>query len=375
MDESTQALDELFRQAIRRKVFSGAALSAGEPCRTVLRKTWGATRFGGVPVGEETLFDLASLTKPLVTACLCMDAVRRGHMELDAPLSRFFPRRMIPRDKRSVTVRHLLAHCSGLPPYRPFYRDLWGIPPAKRLETVVRWILSTPLLALPETECHYSDLGFILLGWILEEALGAPLDRLARRLLFRPAGVSLGFRRFGEEDGDGSAAGDPGVAATEFCPWRGRLLQGEVHDENAWMLGGVAGHAGLFGTAREVHRWLGILWRTLKGPSNPLGWPSSLVQELFRKQELVRGSTRTPGFDTPSPQGSSAGHCFSSSSVGHLGFTGTSFWMDLRREAVVVLLTNRVHASREGSAMSDFRPLAHDAVMRALGKGAWRCGD
>jgi CubicO group peptidase (beta-lactamase class C family) len=316
-------------------------------------------------------FDLASLTKPLVTTALCMRAVCEGRVGLENCLERFFPSSFLPASKRAVTLGHLLNHCSGLPPYRPFFKGLVRFPAPERRGRLLEAILKTPLLATPGKECHYSDLGFILLGMILEDVFGDRLDRLAVRHLHWKGAEGLSFRPL-KTSTDPEAApeapwdDDAPYVATECCPWRKRLLEGEVHDENAYCLEGVAGHAGLFGTAQAVYRWLRFLWNVARGDSSSPGWLPGIVNRFWEKPGWVPGSTWALGFDTPSPGRSSAGSGFSSRSVGHLGFTGTSFWLDLEQEIVVILLTNRVHPSRENDRLTGFRPLFHDTVMKAL---------
>ena len=323
-------------------------------------------------MGIDTWFDLASLTKPLVTASLCCVAVRDGIFALDDSIRQFFPVETLPPEKREITIRQLLAHCSGLPAYKPWYRDLIRIPPERRSDVLLSRILETPLLSTPGRVSCYSDLGFLLLGLMLQNVLGAPLDELAYRFLFRPHGVEeLRFLRLKTgcdpalppENPD---SGSLEFAATERCPWRQRLLEGEVHDEHAFCLDGVAGHAGLFGTARGVFRMLSPLWQTYHG-TGPDGLElQQLLHSFWARQESVKGSTWALGFDTPSGTGSSSGNYFSAKSIGHLGFTGTSFWLDLDRDVLLILLTNRVHPTRDHERMKIFRPLVHNLVMETL---------
>jgi len=204
----------------------------------------------------------------------------------------------------------------------------------------------------------YSDIGFMILEWLVEEICGKRFDRFVSATLYEPLGLGNLFFI------DTEAGRKPGVfAATEQCPWRQQLQSGQVHDENAYAAGGVQGHAGLFGAALDVHRLLSHLLSSYHGqPSTPLFQPD-MVQLFFRP---LAGSDKALGFDTPSLSGSSSGRFFSRNSVGHLGFTGTSFWMDLDRSIIVVLLTNRVHPTRDNEEIKAFRPLLHDAVMLSL---------
>ena len=205
----------------------------------------------------------------------------------------------------------------------------------------------------------YSDLGFMLLARMVEAVGGDRLDRLVRRDVYDPLG--LGNLFFVDLDAP-RATRD--YAATEQCPWRKKLLCGEVHDDNAWAVGGIDGHAGLFGTALDLHRLLWALQSAGDGSTARGLFPENLVKLFFTR---APGSERALGFDAPARTGYSSGRYFSRKSVGHLGFTGTSFWTDPARGISVILLTNRVHPSRENTGIRDFRPRLHNAVMESRG--------
>lgn len=393
------SLEQLFARALAENTFSGASLLVAKPGLILFHKTWGRTRRRGRPVDSHTLFDLASLTKPLITAPLCMHAVSEGRLSLDSPLEASRPPHNPGRAKEHITIRHLLSHSSGLPAYRPFYRSLILKAPSARQDLLFNEILRTSMLSKPGTVSCYSDLGFMVLLEILERTYEKPFGRLAAEILLeplrlnspdpKPAGMPnaddqlaqhgsppgfLGFRRL-------TAPRDPTLpprksrtsgrvfAATEFCPWRKRLLIGEVHDENAYCLGGIAAHAGLFGTAHGIYSLLMFLWEIYTGRVNHPPWTAETVRSFWTKASLVPGSTWMLGFDTPSPENSSAGSLFSPHSAGHLGFTGTSFWFDLDRQVLVILLTNRVHPTRENERLKSFRPMVHNLVMEAFHDG------
>ena len=366
-------LNTQFEKALSKGVFSGASLLVAVERTPVLARTWGRTQSrGGGPVTPATRFDLASLTKPLVTAPLCMAAKARGILDLDDSLPRFFPGMSIPSEKREITVRHLLSHASGFPAHRPFFTELVKTAPQLRKEALLTMICQTPLQSPPGREAIYSDLGFLLLGIILETTLGESLDRLAEKILFEPLGISeLHFRPFDAGKGP-EAAPEQGVFSTEaeslaagqVCPWRKRLLIGEVDDENAWSLGGVAGHAGLFGTAHGVFSLLGALWGIYEHGGDLL--PRDLVRLFWTRTALPENNSWALGYDSPSKVNSSAGRYFSPHSVGHLGFTGASFWLDLERRVLVILLTNRIHPTRQNEGIKQFRPLIHDIIMEAI---------
>jgi len=383
--ELAARLDRVFEDALDRGHFSGAAIIVSARDSFTLSRNWGHERRGGEPIGADTRFDLASLTKPLVTVPLVMAAIARAMLGLDDKLSRFFP---APADKRDITIRHLLGHSSGLSPFKPFFLNLIGIAPDKRREAMVSMILADPLDTAPGSAASYSDFGYILLGVILEDLFGQSLDRLAREMLFEPLGLDelhfcpittglspetvpearhpLGFPSSGPEHSREPDAEGFRYVAAELCPWRKRLLVGEVSDENAWTLGGVAGHAGLFGSARGVFGMVSFLRDVYKGKLESGLLPRDLVRRFWTRTGFPPGSTWALGFDTPRLLESSAGRFFSQTSIGHLGFTGTSFWLDLDRDVLVVLLANRVHPTRDNEAFKKFRPLVHDIVMEAL---------
>jgi CubicO group peptidase (beta-lactamase class C family) len=309
-----------------------------------------------------TVFDLASLTKPLATALAVMLLVERGCLTLDTALGEALSEDWLPADKRPLTIRSLLAHRSGLPAWRPFYQEVLAAPPSERSTLLARLAASTPLEHSPETETLYSDLGYMLLQAVVEKATRQGLDDFCRREIYRPLGLkTLGFNPRRQPGGTGLS-----FAATEPGLIPGRQIFGEVHDENAWAAGGVAGHAGLFGTGREVFHLLAALCQAYQGTRVGPVAPEVVRQFLAP----VSGSTRTFGFDTANAaEGgqSAAGRYFSPGSVGHLGFTGTSFWLDLQLGQMVVLLTNRVHLGRDNDKIRAFRPRFHEAASRALG--------
>jgi CubicO group peptidase (beta-lactamase class C family) len=356
-------VSRLLIEGVETGCFPGAVLVVGYRGRLVFEMAVGAAAL--VPevrgMTVDTAFDLASLTKPLATTTALMWLVEAGQVDLDAPLAAYLPVDE-PRSAPPPLLRHLLAHCAGLPSWRPFYRHIpLRDAPQERRRRVYEAAHREPLNTPPGTAVCYSDVGFILLGELIELVAARPFDEFCATTLFEPLGVP-GIRFLPVADPPSVATP---VASTEACPWRGRVLAGEVHDENAWIMGGVAGHAGLFATARDV-------WRFAQGLLD--GWhgrpwlvSTATLQRFLRRQDLPPGSTWALGWDTPSPWRSSAGRCLSPLAIGHLGFTGTSLWIDLPRRVIVVLLTNRVHPSRQRQGIAAFRPALHDAVMRALG--------
>ncbi len=329
---------------------------------------------GAAAVTAAIVFDLASLTKPLATALALMVLMDAGRLTPAATLGELLPRDWLPPDKRHLTLSSLLAHRAGLPAWRPFYQEILAAPPETRAGLLPRLAAAVPPDQPPDTVTLYSDLGFMLLQVVVEAVSGVGLDRFCLEQIYRPLGLNtLGFRPIPRPGAyscapqEGGHAGPPlQFAATEPGLIPGRSVCGEVHDENAWAAGGVAGHAGLFGTGREVFELLTVLYRAYQGET---GLPCSpaAVRRFFTP---VAPGARALGFDTPGVDAAqcSAGRYFSPASVGHLGFTGTSFWLDLELGQMVVLLTNRVHLGRDDKTkIQAFRPRFHEAASRVLG--------
>ncbi len=341
-----------------------------------------------VPLDATHLFDVASLTKVMATTTLVAQLVGEGALELDAPVAAQLPG-FEQGGKERVTVRHLLAHASGLPRWKPYFEAAAAdpiagaafLPPERRpavaalgdafergKEIVRAAVLAEPLEAPPGTRAVYCDPGFLALGFLLERITGERLARLADERVFWP----LGLRDTVYLDGlDPERAWTRfegrGFAPTERCEHRREVNQGAVNDDNAWAIGGAAGHAGVFSTAAEVAA-VGQAWlAALRG--RPSIVPAAAAAE-FARRDATPGSTRALGWDTPSEDASSLGTRLGRGprgAIGHLGFTGTSLWIDPDAEVVAALLTNRVHPTRETERIREFRPRFHDAVAEALG--------
>ncbi len=357
-------VDELMWQAVESRIFPGAVLLAADPSGIRYQKAFGVTDLdSGQPVKPSTLFDLASLTKPLCTALVVMKLIQAGRLDLNQGIGTYVPM-LLETDKSRITIDHLLRHTSGLPAHREYYRVIMKFPEKSRREMLRSLVANEPLLHEPGVQKCYSDLGFILLAWIIETVAEQRLDLVVQEMIYRPLGIhDLIFI----EIGDGHQASDQddnAIASTERCPWRGRVLRGEVHDDNAWAAGGIEGHAGLFGTAQGVWKLLtDILKASARHESVAI--PVEVLESYLKRKSPEK---TVAGFDTVSPQGSSAGSCFSPLTIGHLGFTGTSFWLDLEKQRGVILLTNRVHPSRTNEGIKAFRPRLHDQVMTTLFK-------
>jgi serine-type D-Ala-D-Ala carboxypeptidase len=329
---------------------------------------------GAAAVTPDTVFDLASLTKPLATTLALMVLAARGRLKVDAPLGQVLPAPWLPPDKRPLSLASLLTHRAGLPAWHPFYQEVLAAPPPARPGLLARLAAATPLSHAPDSATLYSDLGFMLLAAVVEEVSDVNLDRFCREAIYRPLGLkTLGFiplpqsaqtvpateNRIPKTENRLYAATEPGLIP-------GRPGGGEVHDENAWAAGGVAGHAGLFAPGREVFHLAASLYRAYTGER--LGPLAPATVQLFFT--VPSGADRALGFDIPGPDPvlRAAGRYFSPHSVGHLGFTGTSFWLDLDSGQMVVLLTNRVHLGRDDKTrIQAFRPRFHEAASLALG--------
>src|SRR3954471_15103500 len=341
---------EILRSAITHLAFPCAVVEVGDSTRPLWSESLGHLTFGAdaPAVAADTIFDLASLTKVLATAPLLMRAVDQGVVGLDDPVGDHIPE-WRGADRATVTVRDLLSHASGLPAHRPYYKALATLDQA----TFTRAIAAEPLDYEPRSRSIYSDLGFMLLGFILNRdgALVNKFDSLkaeiapADDLQFHPPGAWL--KR---------------TAPTEIDWWRGRLLRGEVHDENTFALGGAAGHAGLFGTAAAVGTVARHLLQVASGRSGAFS-PVTLAAFTSRRAD-VPGS-RALAWDTMLPT-SSCGALMSPRAFGHTGFTGTSLWIDPEKDLYLALLTNRVHPTRDGSGIQELRRTVADAVVSSL---------
>jgi CubicO group peptidase (beta-lactamase class C family) len=350
-------VQRLMDQAISEAVFPGAAVLVGEPERVLFKQAFGvANRITGEPVTLKTVFDLASLTKPLATTLAILMMVQKGTLSLETCLGAVLPA-FRNTSRHAIQIRHLLYHTAGLPAHRDYFRDLIKLPLKERKAALRHLLVKEPLIRPIGAAPEYSDLGFMILCWVIEELTRERLDHYVRENIYRPLGLKTLF--FMDLMNVSDSRQQEPFAATEYCSWRKALMAGAVSDDNAWVTGGIDGHAGLFGAVGDVYGLLKVLLSAFHEKNNAL-FCAELVQ-AFLKRDAV--SSRALGFDTPSAEGSSSGRLFSVNTVGHLGFTGTSFWMDLDREIMVILLTNRIHPDRNNNRIRWFRPILHDAVM------------
>lgn len=300
-----------------------------------------------------SLFDLASLTKVVATTTMAMILYERGLLDLEAPVTAIVPE-FANNDarRREITLHMLLAHSSGLPAYEKLFLR------AKTREDLLQAAFATPLVAAPGVRAKYSDIGFIILSIVLERLADESLDAFCQREIFGPLGMA-------------NTTFNPTRALKDSIPptaddrtFRHRIIQGEVQDENASILGGIAPHAGLFSTAEN----LALFAHAMLNSGHPILRPATV--ELFsRRESAPEGTSRALGWDTPSAL-SQSGKYFSPRSFGHLGYTGTSLWIDAERQLSITLLTNRTWPDCQNEAIKQVRPAFHDAVIEALGKRA-----
>lgn len=347
----------VLQQGVLDRAFPGAAYGVLTGEEIVALQSVGQFTYDAdaPPVHPHTTFDLASVSKVMATTAMAMLLWQRGKLDLDRPvgetLAEFVDADARESLKRSVTPRMLLAHSSGLPAYERLYERC----PTR--QTLLDACVRMPLEAAPETRTVYSDIGFIVLGHLLETVASESLDAFCQREIFAPLGMDSTLYRPPQEM-------RPTIPPTGIdVGLRRGIVQGEVHDDNCWRLGGVGGHAGLFSNVADTLAFASCI---LRGGA-PIFKPETIALFTARQSQPPHTS-RSLGWDTPSAP-SSSGHCFSEHSVGHLGYTGTSLWIDLEKRAGIALLTNRTYpgTNSEGpSAIRRLRPFFHDAVMQEL---------
>ena len=362
----TNKITEILKRGLKEKVYPGAVLLIAREDNIVFYYNIGHRTLHPqpLPMEKETRFDFASLTKPLATTLAAMKLEEGNLLDLDEPISALiepFPW----RDKADITPRLLLNHSSGLADWKPYYLELIQLPIKERKPAVRRLIMEEPLHGKPQTVSLYSDLGFIALEWVIEIVAGQDLSSFLNTTFYQP----LGLKTLHLDTVAPGPMNEKGLyAATEDCLWRKEIIQGYVHDENAYALGGYSGHAGLFGTAHDIFTLTTALVNIYHGHNSGL-LTSKTVTAFLSRQGIVPGSTWALGWDTPSKKNSSSGNYFSSNSIGHTGFTGTSIWIDLEKNITVIFLTNRIHPSRSNEKIKDLRPRLHNLIMRELGYG------
>ncbi len=307
-----------------------------------------------VPVTHDTIFDLASLTKPLTTTLWALNLVQSGHLDLERAIGQYIP--IHDRHIRERPVWSLMTHTAGWRPFREYFRGLGRSQMtdnarANAKKTIRRMIGRDTCSESNHISEIYSDIGYLCLEWICE-SVDKKLAESWKRLPFHgPNGIHFTTHR---------NQGHPKYAATEQCPWRGSMIQGVVHDDNAWIMGGDCGHAGAFGSLESVHQLATHWMKAANGHENSLGIDAELIRHALDRSRMDPNGTRIMGWDTPTPGRSTSGQFFGRRSFGHLGFTGTSVWIDPESEIVITLLTNRVSPSRNNIKIRELRPIVHD---------------
>jgi serine-type D-Ala-D-Ala carboxypeptidase len=349
----------ILERAIEEQAFPGAAFGVLLQGKVIALDAVGRFTYDSSSraVKPLTVYDLASVSKVVATTAAAMLLYDRGQLDLDQPLGDILPGFIIgaesPRQRCRVTIRTLLDHSSGLPAYARLFET------TRNAAELLQACLRMPLEVAPNTRAEYSDIGFILLGKALEVLCREPLDILCSREVFAPLGMTA--TRY-KPPAEWRAFIPPTVDDIVF---RKRIIQGEVHDENCYMLGGVSGHAGVFSNTLDVLRYAACILSGGRTAENRQLFTPETINLFASRQNQPPDSSRALGWDTPSGE-SSSGHYFSLGSIGHLGYTGTSLWLDRERQLAIVLLTNRTWPDRSSQAIRTVRPAFHDAVFTAL---------
>lgn len=359
---SSLSSHQLMLEAIQNATFPAAQLLVAKKGKIHFSKTYGQA-------DNHTFFDIASLTKAISTASLCLLALQENKFLPSTTLKEIFPESSLAAHE-NITILHLLEHTSGLPAWHSFYHELPRSMAGSQeaIEHTLQACLRENIIHPVGSKSLYSDIGFLLLGFALERTYHKNLAELFVEKIQTPLKLqNIFFAPFGARLSNTvpQIPTKTVFAPTQDCPWRGNIVRGAVDDANAYMLGGVAGHAGLFSTAEALHVFMLHLREALHSKSAWL--KPALLKELFCFERIKnRGDTFLCGWNLPSKRNSSAGKFFSKHSIGHLGFTGCSVWMDLEKDLWIILLSNRVHPSVNNQKITQFRPLLHDAVMQEL---------
>ncbi len=365
--DDLNTVDAIIQKAIKNELFPGAALGIVTESGVTIKKFYGRHTFvpWSRPVDQSSLFDLASLTKPLCTALLVALLVQDQSLSLKQTISDFFP--SLTPDKKDITIYHLLTHSSGLDAWMPLYKDIQQRhlkSTNHRLNLACQHILARPLLYKTGTKSVYSDLGFILLAQIIQKVSDDSLWSLAQKKLFFPLKLN-NIGSFHEKPPSLTYS-----VPTGFCPVRNRICWGEVNDLNAWSICSLSGHAGLYSNLGDI---IGLLKAIMAGysgqeiddfPINPL-----TIRLFLTNRSKHKSINWGLGFDRPSHKGSTCGEFFSRNSIGHLGYTGTSFWMDLEAKLFVIFLSARTFPfdnTKDKTLMKNFRITLHNEIRKIL---------
>ena len=356
-----ELISRKIENAILKGIFPGAVLLCAKNQNILIHESYGsADIFENREMKKDSVFDLASLTKPLATTLAISRLIETDQIFLDQKLGSIL-KKFQTSSKADITIDMLLRHTSGFPAHKEYFKKIIKAKenPRERLrDFLVGEVLENKI----GKRQVYSDLGFMVLSWIIEEISCQRLDQFVSEQIYSPLEIDdLFFLKTGLKNEKFKLYRQK-IVATQQCPWRNKVLVGEVDDDNAWAVGGIEGHAGLFGDAESIYKLCSeILNALLNKPTKVL--KSDIIKSFaYRKnqQDMVAG------FDTPSKVNSSSGKYFSKSSIGHLGFTGTSFWIDPETKVIIIFLTNRVHPLRSNEGIKTFRPKIHDLIFSEL---------
>jgi len=353
-------VDSALTDAIRHGVFPAADLLVAKNGELIHHGYYGDARDG-------THFDVASFTKPICTSTLIIQLIAEGKLDLNTTIDHYYGDKN--KSHAGINIEALLNHTSGLPAWKPYYREL----PSSIVATnegkkfVLDACINEPAERKPGEQILYSDIGYILLGDIIERTCDMQLDQIFHERIAKPLGMKdTFFVNLADESKNQTVRRR--FAATEDCHWRERVMHGQVHDQNCYAMGGVAGHAGLFSTAKDVHRFLAALMPCFEHAGGFL--PHDLLVKMFNiTNDLITPPKRgvfVGGWDTPSAKNSAAGHYSSRHAIGHLAYTGCSLWIDQQQHFWMILLTNRIHPSTTNEKIKGFRPRIHDLVYTTL---------
>ncbi|WHY85974.1 serine hydrolase domain-containing protein [Neobacillus novalis] len=345
-------ISTLLERARAVRVFSGAVFIYGNSKGITAEGSVGTLAWDGEPVESNSLWDLASVSKPLIMLSL-MKLVEQGEVSLDDPISYFLPS-YLGTNKADITLFELLTHTSGIPGQQPLYKQV------KTPEEMREAVRQLPLRNKIGSTVEYTSQGYMILGDIIESVTGNRLDTGMKELVFAPLGIVNTMFNPPEQYINR-------MAATEYCSWRNQTIRGMVHDENCVVLGGIAGHAGLFGTAKDLSIICQMMLRMGRTDNEEFLNPLT-IKLMTENHTKSLNLARALGWQGKDLKGSPAGDLFSPTSYGHTGFTGTSLWMDPEKDVFAILLTNRVHPTRENEKIKRIRAIYHNLAILDMQK-------
>ncbi|RMF96060.1 MAG: class A beta-lactamase-related serine hydrolase [Candidatus Schekmanbacteria bacterium] len=368
---------ETAQEVLRKKSTPGFVIAAGKKGGAKFIEAFGKKQLVPYEIGNDvdTIYDIASVTKVMATTTAIMLLVQRGLINIEMKVSEFIDE-FASNGKDKITIKHLLTHTSGLSDWYPYFEEIRRKDEEEGSQLMCKSNAKKMVYSLVNNEeiekrenpvTKYSDIGFIALGEIIEKITGEALDSFCEREIFIPLGLKDTF--FVNLEDKGRTLSEERlkrIAPTEYSQWRGGVIKGEVHDDNAYAMGGISGHAGLFSTAEDVFNFGMTILDSYHGRNDFI--KQRVIKEFSKRQLIERDSSWALGWDTPSEGFSTSGHYFSPLSIGHTGYTGTSLWIDMKKEVVIALLSNRVHPDRSNRSFIKDRPLLYDAAMEVLGE-------